>query len=65
MCVAVDGVDIVNTEAEINELAGQHLEQQSLIHAEWDSQVDAIKEGQRRHYRQWLMDKQTTTTTPV
>lgn len=61
MCRAVDAVNITNTEADINELAGQHLDQQSLIHAQWDSQVDAIKESQRRHYRQWLMDKQTTS----
>lgn len=61
MCRAVDAVNITNTEADINELAGRHLDQQSLIHAQWDSQVDAIKESQRRHYRQWLMDKQTTT----
>uniref|UniRef100_A0A1B6CIF8 Uncharacterized protein n=3 Tax=Clastoptera arizonana TaxID=38151 RepID=A0A1B6CIF8_9HEMI len=65
MCIAVDGIDIVSTEAGINELAGQHLDQQSLTHAEWDSQVDALKEGQRRHYRQWLMEKQTSATTPM
>uniref|UniRef100_A0A1B6G7P0 Uncharacterized protein n=1 Tax=Cuerna arida TaxID=1464854 RepID=A0A1B6G7P0_9HEMI len=65
MCRAVDAVNVTSTEAEINELAGRHLEQQSLIHAQWDSQVDAIKEAQRRHYRQWLMDKQTSASTPL
>lgn len=65
MCRAVDAVNVTSTEAEINQLAGRHLDQQSLMHAQWNSQVDAIKEAQRRHYRQWLMDKQTTASTPV
>ncbi|XP_054271407.1 protein C12orf4 homolog [Macrosteles quadrilineatus] len=65
MCRAVDAVNVTSTEAEINQLAGRHMEQQSLMHAQWNSQVDAIKESQRRHYRQWLMDKQTSATTPI
>lgn len=65
MCHAVDAVNVTSTEAEINQLAGRHLDQQSLMHAQWNSQVDAIKEAQRRHYRQWLMDKQTIASTPV
>lgn len=65
MCRAVDAVNVTSTEAEINQLAGRHLDQQSLMHAQWNSQVDAIKEAQRRHYRQWLMDKQTIASTPM
>ncbi|XP_075226606.1 FERRY endosomal RAB5 effector complex subunit 3 [Lycorma delicatula] len=65
MCRAVDGINITSTEAEINDLAGRHLEQQSLVHAQWDSQVDAIKEAQRRQYRDWVMDRQTNNTTPL
>ncbi|KAL0860747.1 hypothetical protein ABMA27_009297 [Loxostege sticticalis] len=43
------------TEEEINELAAQHFEQQSLAAGRWGSQLDALCQAQRAHHRAWLM----------
>ncbi|XP_072936282.1 FERRY endosomal RAB5 effector complex subunit 3 [Epargyreus clarus] len=44
-----------STEEEINALAAQHFEQQSLAAGRWDSQLDALRHAQRAAHRAWLM----------
>lgn len=55
MCRAVEGVDIYSTEKDVNDLAASHFEDQNLVHGKWNSEVDALKESQRKDYREWLM----------
>ncbi|CAH2097260.1 unnamed protein product [Euphydryas editha] len=43
------------TEEEINALAAQHFEQQSLAAGRWDSQLDALRHTQRATHRAWVM----------
>ncbi|XP_041973754.1 protein C12orf4 homolog [Aricia agestis] len=43
------------TEEEINTLAAEHFEQQSLAAGRWDSQLDALRHTQRAAHRTWLM----------
>lgn len=43
------------TEEEINALAAEHFEQQSLAAGRWDSQLDALRHTQRAAHRTWLM----------
>lgn len=66
MSRAVDGLSqSCTTEEQINELARTHLDQLNLEHAKWDSQLDGMKEAQKRHYRHWVMERQTSATTPL
>lgn len=51
MCRAVEGVDIYSTEKDVNDLAASHFEDQNLVHGKWNSEVDALKESQRKDYR--------------
>ncbi|XP_045780598.1 protein C12orf4 homolog [Maniola jurtina] len=48
-------LNTLTTEEEINELAVQHFEQQSLAAGRWDSQLDALRHTQRAAHRAWLM----------
>ncbi|XP_028170012.1 protein C12orf4 homolog [Ostrinia furnacalis] len=48
-------LNLSTTEEEINELAAEHFEQQSLAAGRWGSQLDALAQAQRAHYRAWLM----------
>ncbi|XP_039289282.1 protein C12orf4 homolog [Nilaparvata lugens] len=66
MSRAVDGLSqSCTTEDEINQLARVHLDQLNLEQAKWDSQLAGLKQSQRSHYRQWVMDRQTTATSPL
>ena len=48
-------LNISTTEEEINALAAQHFEQQSLSTGRWESQLDALRHTQRASHRAWLM----------
>ncbi|XP_046973011.1 protein C12orf4 homolog isoform X1 [Vanessa cardui] len=48
-------LNVSTTEEEINALAAQHFEQQSLAAGRWDSQLDALRHTQRATHRAWLM----------
>lgn len=70
MHVAVETLETGSTERSINEMAGRHFEEQSLLQGHWGSRVDALKLEQRRQYRNWIMrlleDQQTSMLpTPV
>ncbi|KAJ1531758.1 hypothetical protein ONE63_000419 [Megalurothrips usitatus] len=51
----VSGIGEFSTEAEVNTLAARHCEDQNMIQAKIDSQIDSMQETQRREYREWLM----------
>ena len=70
MRIAVETLEAGSTERSINEMAGRHFEEQSLLQGHWGSRVDALKLEQRRQYRNWIMrlleDQQTNALpTPV
>jgi hypothetical protein len=69
MARAVDGVHVYNTEQDINQLAAHHFEDQNLLQGKWNSEVDTLKETQRKEYREWLMkmleEHQTNVTLPT
>ncbi|XP_022915140.1 ferry endosomal RAB5 effector complex subunit 3 [Onthophagus taurus] len=43
------------TESDINALIGKHFDDQTLLQAKLHSEIDTLKEAQRREYREWLM----------
>lgn len=57
------------TESKINELASKHFESQSFLQVQLTSELDTIKEVQRREYREWLMqmleEKQASSSLPT
>ncbi|XP_069673035.1 FERRY endosomal RAB5 effector complex subunit 3 isoform X2 [Periplaneta americana] len=69
MARAVDGVNVYSTEQDINQLAAHHFEDQNLLQGKWNSEVDTLKETQRKEYREWLMkmleEHQTNVTLPT
>jgi hypothetical protein len=69
MAQAVDGVHVYSTEQDINQLAAHHFEDQNLLQGKWNSEVDTLKETQRKEYREWLMkmleEHQTNVTLPT
>ncbi|RZB40390.1 C12orf4 -like [Asbolus verrucosus] len=52
---AVDRLEQDMTESKINELVARHYEAHSLLKVKLTSELDTIKEAQRREYREWLM----------
>lgn len=67
MGLAVESLESGSTEQSINEMAGRHFEEQSLLQGEWNSKVDALKLEQRRQYRNWIMrmfEEQQTSVLP-
>lgn len=66
---AVDRVGEDLTESEINELVARHYEDHSLLIVKLTSEIDTIKEAQRREYREWLMQmleqNQATSSLPT
>lgn len=53
---AVDRLEDDNvTESEINDLVAKHCEDHALLIVKLTSEIDTIKEAQRREYREWLM----------
>lgn len=68
MRVAVESLEAGSTEKSINEMAGRHFEEQSLLQGHWGSRVDALKLDQRRQYRNWIMrllEEQQTNMLPT
>ncbi|KAJ9586337.1 hypothetical protein L9F63_020045 [Diploptera punctata] len=69
MVRAVEGVHVYSTEQDINQLAARHFEDQNLLQGKWNSEVDTLKETQRKEYREWLMkmleEHQTNVTLPT
>lgn len=55
MRVAVETLEAGSTEKSINDMAGRHFEEQSLLQGHWGSRVDALKLEQKRQYRNWIM----------
>ncbi|XP_078048100.1 FERRY endosomal RAB5 effector complex subunit 3 [Augochlora pura] len=65
---AVEALEAGSTEKSINEMAGRHFEEQSLMQGHWGSRVDALKLEQRRQYRNWIMrllEEQQTNMLPT
>ncbi|XP_066152866.1 FERRY endosomal RAB5 effector complex subunit 3 [Euwallacea fornicatus] len=52
---AVDRLEQDMTETEINELVARHYETHSLLQGKLSSEIDTMKEAQRRQYREWIM----------
>lgn len=55
MAKSVDQLEQGITESDINELAGKHFEDQTFLQVQLQSEIDTIKEAQKREYREWLM----------
>ncbi|XP_063928325.1 protein C12orf4 homolog isoform X2 [Zophobas morio] len=66
---AVDRLEQDMTESKINELVARHYEDHSLLKVRLTSELDTIKEAQRREYREWLMQmleqNQATNSLPT
>nr|XP_023013811.1 protein C12orf4 homolog [Leptinotarsa decemlineata] len=66
---AVDRLEKDMTETKINELVARHYEAHALLQGKLTSELDTIKEAQRREYREWLMqmleDNQTNSSLPT
>lgn len=52
---AVDNLEYGTTEFDINELVAKHYEDHSLLKVKYASELDTLKEAQRREYRDWVM----------
>lgn len=52
---AVDRLEEDMTEFEINEIATRHFEDQTFLQVQLTSELETIKEAQRREYREWVM----------
>jgi len=68
MRVAVEALEAGSTEKSINDMAGRHFEEQSLLQGYWGSRVDALRLDQRRQYRNWIMrllEEQQTSMIPT
>lgn len=55
MSEAIDRLEQDMTESKINKLVGQHFEDQTFLEVKLRSELDTIKEMQKREYREWLM----------
>ncbi|KAK5639219.1 hypothetical protein RI129_011711 [Pyrocoelia pectoralis] len=55
MSKAVDKLEEGITELDINEMAARHFDDQSFLRVQLTSELETIKETQRREYREWLM----------
>ncbi|XP_070156363.1 FERRY endosomal RAB5 effector complex subunit 3 isoform X2 [Polyergus mexicanus] len=68
MRVAVEALEAGSTEKSINDMAGRHFEEQSLLQGYWGSRIDALRLDQRRQYRNWIMrmlEEQQTSMIPT
>lgn len=52
---AVDRLEQDMTESKINELVARHYETHALLQGKLTSELDTMKEAQRREYREWIM----------
>ncbi|CAH1098659.1 unnamed protein product [Psylliodes chrysocephalus] len=64
---AVDRLEKDMTETKINELVARHYETHSLMQGKLNSELDTLKEAQRREYRDWIMQmlEQNQTTSSL
>ncbi|KAG5893356.1 hypothetical protein JTB14_000121 [Gonioctena quinquepunctata] len=66
---AVDRLEKDMTETKINELVARHYETHALLQGKLTSELETIKEAQRREYREWLMqmleENQTNSSLPT
>lgn len=66
---AVDRLEQDMTESKINDLVAKHYEAHSLLKVKLTSELDTIKEAQRREYREWIMQmleqNQATNSLPT
>ncbi|GLV42953.1 uncharacterized protein CBL_20509 [Carabus blaptoides fortunei] len=68
---AVDSLNSNNstTEKYINDLVAKHFEHFSMLQGKWSSELDTMKEVQRREYRDWIMqileENQTNSSLPT
>lgn len=66
---AVDNLNITTNEKMINNLVSKHFEDLSFLQGKWSSELDTMKEVQRREYRKWIMqileDNQTNNSLPT
>lgn len=66
---AVDRLEDDMTEAQINKIAARHFEDQTFLQVQLTSELETIKEAQRREYREWLMQmleqNQTNSSLPT
>jgi len=63
----VSALEVNSNEDDVNALAAQQCEDQNLVQAKSNSQMDSLREDQRREYRQWLMtllEEQATSGSP-
>lgn len=69
MNLAVDRLEQDMTESKINDLVAKHYEAHSLLKVKLTSELDTIKEAQRREYREWIMQmleqNQATNSLPT
>lgn len=52
---AVDKLEQGMTESKINDLVAKHYEDLTFLQGQLTSELDTLKEAQRREYREWLM----------
>ncbi|XP_050315121.1 protein C12orf4 homolog [Anthonomus grandis grandis] len=52
---ALDRLEQDMTESEINDLVARHYETHSFLQGQLTSELDTMKEAQRRKYREWIM----------
>lgn len=68
---AVDSLNSDNSTTEkcINDLVAKHFEHFSMLQGKWSSELDTMKEVQRREYRDWIMqileENQTNSSLPT
>lgn len=66
---AVNRLEQDMTESKINELVSRHYETHSLLQGQLSSEIDTMKEAQRREYREWIMEmleeNQANSSLPV
>lgn len=69
MSRAIDYLNITTNEKIINNLVSKHFEDLSFFQGKWSSELDTMKEVQRREYRKWIMeileDNQTNNSLPT
>ncbi|KYM96432.1 PREDICTED: protein C12orf4 homolog [Cyphomyrmex costatus] len=55
MRVAVEALEAGSTEKSINDMAGRHFEEQSILQGFWGSKIDHLRLDERQQYREWVM----------
>ena len=67
MTAAVEAVGGTLTDADVNQLAGRHLEDIQMTEVRWDSRISALKEQQKRNFHSFVQEafQGKEVTTPV